>query len=166
MNDHDVITKEIVEMVNKKVMCGLGGVDGYRDKGKTEGKTTYIAPEKIHERLQSLLSFLKDAWPKTESFIERLVLATFFLERFLLIHPFKNGNGRTVRLLFSFLLSVPVCFFLLERNGNVVGIKDIRQEYYDCLDRSRTQPPRPNFLCRFVLESTRLHLDKIFDSYC
>jgi fido (protein-threonine AMPylation protein) len=76
----------------------------------------YAAPTTISTRLKSLIKFVntesssmssqyRDAPSRLRLFLR---LSAFFFAEFLKIHPFANGNGRTARLLVSFLL-YPVC---------------------------------------------------------
>ena len=54
-------------------------------------------------------------------------LATIFHHRFVWIHPFFDGNGRTVRLLFNLLL-------MKEGFPPAIILKNDRKKYYDALN--------------------------------
>jgi fido (protein-threonine AMPylation protein) len=89
-----------------------------------------------------------------------LVLGAFFLERFLWIHPYENGNGRMARLLFSAIVQpcsiVPVSLF---RSFQVDWENSEKQRalYLSSLESSRgVDSPIP--LVRYVLECTKAHL--------
>jgi Fic family protein len=55
-----------------------------------------------------------------------LLLATAFHHRFVFIHPFADGNGRTVRLLFNLLL-------MSKGYPPAIILKQDRQKYYRAL---------------------------------
>lgn len=67
------------------------------------GEMLYFAsPEETPAKMTELLE-----WYRTEKVklkVEPVVLATQFHYRFIVIHPFDDGNGRTARLLMNFIL--------------------------------------------------------------
>lgn len=124
----------------------------------------YLSADDITDALEMLLSFIKAAWPKTETVVERILLAAFFIERFLFIHPFSNGNGRTARLLFSVLLKndilVPVCFFNTENNRS--SMISIRKQYIELLAGSRSVPvSEVQYFCGFILKRTNVFIQRM-----
>ena len=73
-------------------------------------KNPYIHPEFITKRLEILIKFWNNYFSTVkDSFETCLKLATIFFCEFLRIHPFINGNGRTVRLIMQWMLR-DVCF--------------------------------------------------------
>jgi Fic family protein len=66
-------------------------------------KTVYWPPdfEDVKDLLKDLLNFID----KNQTKIDPLILAGIFHKQFVIIHPFLDGNGRTVRLATKFLLS-------------------------------------------------------------
>jgi hypothetical protein len=68
----------------------------------------YLPAQNIAEYMEILLDFVNSSAKEANSFHERLLLGVLFFERFLWVHPFDEGNGRTARLLLSIFLK-PVC---------------------------------------------------------
>jgi Fic family protein len=92
-----------------------------------------------------------------ESEIEKIIkIAAEFLNRFLYIHPYSNGNGRVARILTSYLLSrVSVVPVSLTEGSQ-------RQTYLDCLRQIHStgnldQPPIA--LATLLLERVFYSLD-------
>ncbi len=101
----------LVVQIHKTVTQNL--LPGYRcGKIRTEAvfvnnpetrKTIYWPPD-VHEvtrLLKELLAFIKE----NEQKLDPLIIAGIFHKQFVLIHPFMDGNGRTVRLLTKGLLA-------------------------------------------------------------
>jgi Fic family protein len=165
------ITQNTLKDVNKKIMSDMKfdkiplDTGEYRTESSSGGiSSLYMEPGSIENGLEQLLIFIKREWVETKSVVERILLTAFFLERFLFIHPFKNGNGRTGRILFSILLQkdilVPVCLFQPEE----LTISQLRFKYIENLDKSRMIRPRTQYFCAFLLERTYIHLSKMANS--
>lgn len=67
------------------------------------GKTIYWPPEHndVAPLLEELFTFIKD----NEQALDPLIIAGIFHKQFVIIHPFIDGNGRTVRLATKVLLA-------------------------------------------------------------
>ena len=67
--------------------------------------TTYARHEAIHSKLQVLLDVTNEQLSVHGTTASQvLVVASIFLVQFLHLHPFRNGNGRCARLLFSLIV--------------------------------------------------------------
>lgn len=67
------------------------------------GETFYFAsPEETPARMYDLIEWFREKKPDVE--INPVVLAAEFHYKFILIHPFDDGNGRTARILMNFIL--------------------------------------------------------------
>ena len=107
-------------------------------------------PEHLDDLLANWEQFLHDR----EAFPD-LVQCAIMHEQFEAIHPFLDGNGRVGRLL--------ITLFLMER-GRLsqpllylsAYIEARRQEYYDCLQRVRTQGDWMSWLHFFLLGITEI----------
>ncbi|KAI9141070.1 fido domain-containing protein [Paraphysoderma sedebokerense] len=115
----------------------------------------YLDPQKISNRLDELFENVvkkyRDSygWDEARRLEHLVKLGAAFLEEFLYIHPFSNGNGRTGRILLSLLLSefsvIPVSLFLRQMD---------REDYLKCLREARLYNPKcPMALARFILDS-------------
>jgi len=80
-------------------------------------------------KVPDLLTELIDFVNANEMGLSPIVLASVFHHRFVWIHPFFDGNGRTVRLVMNLLLM---------RKGYppAIILKNDRKKYYDALNRA------------------------------
>lgn len=87
----------------------------------------FTPPNASH--VSSLLSGLISFVNSNEKKLSDVVLATLFHHRFVWIHPFFDGNGRTVRLVMNLLLM---------RSGfpPAIILKNDRKKYYDALNQA------------------------------
>lgn len=87
----------------------------------------FIPPEAI--RVPELMDELMDWLVNIGTDIHPILRATIFHHRFVWIHPFIDGNGRTVRLCFNLMLM---------KEGYPPGIilKNDRKKYYSALDEA------------------------------
>lgn len=134
--------------------------------GSTNGRV-FLDPKLIEKKLQELLIFtrkVQNSISKKENpfdrFMLQILLGSFFVEEFLIIHPFKNGNGRTARILFSLLLSdskiQPISFFA----NPPLTFSSKKQYYIDSLEKSR-QGNTPVAIVRYILESVVKYFDDL-----
>ncbi|XP_063905130.1 uncharacterized protein LOC135124175 isoform X1 [Zophobas morio] len=113
---HHEFTPKLAREINKLIGEGLFQAAGsYRKKeAKPAGYDhLYVTPGLIGEEMNKL--FEETGKRLSEGNYEWFQVASDFLARFLFIHPFPNGNGRTARVLVSVLLIkytlVPVSLF-------------------------------------------------------
>lgn len=66
------------------------------------------------------------------STLHSIIKATIFHHRFVWIHPFFDGNGRTVRLLFNLLL-------MKEGYPPAIILRNDRKKYYDALNAANNE---------------------------
>jgi Fic family protein len=67
------------------------------------GKTVYLPPD--HQGMIPLLNDLFDFERRNRQVLDPLIVAGVFHKQFVIIHPFVDGNGRTVRLVTKVLLA-------------------------------------------------------------
>jgi len=99
----------------------------YRNSGVRITNANFTPPNalKIDDFMDELL-----AWVNGEAqALHPLVRATVFHHRFVWIHPFFDGNGRTVRLLFNLLL-------MREGFPPAIILSNDRKKYYDALNKA------------------------------
>lgn len=124
------LSVDIVCMAHRLVMKGLLDAPGdfrTRHAAPVGYATTYTSPRLIARSLARLIESTNDAVRVCSSATDALRIAVVFLERFLFVHPFVNGNGRVARLLMHVLLHrfMPVPFTVAPGS---------RSEYLDALD--------------------------------
>lgn len=62
----------------------------------------FASPEETPAKMQDLIKWYRIAKEKTD--VNPILLATEFHYRYIMIHPFDDGNGRTARILMNFIL--------------------------------------------------------------
>ncbi|MFA9213612.1 MAG: Fic family protein, partial [Candidatus Methylacidiphilales bacterium] len=98
-----------------------------RNSGVRITGANFVPPNalKVYDYIEDLISWVntvaKDMHP--------VIAATVFHHRFVWIHPFFDGNGRTVRLLFNLLL-------MKEGFPPAIILKNDRKKYYDALNKA------------------------------
>jgi Fic family protein len=102
-----------------------------------EGGGYYIEtlpPDKAERFLRSITEEFTRRWDLSIRFAEysRFLLVTEYILDFLAIHPFADGNGRTARLLSTYLLEKAGYHFARFYPVDTV-ILETRREYYDAL---------------------------------
>ncbi len=124
----------------------------YRDKKVIITGTTYEppAPDKIRGLMQELLGQLS----KKEKELHPVEFAAWFHLKFVSIHPFIDGNGRTARLLTNLIL--------LKAGYAVIIIPPVvRADYIEALKAAQTKHNEQaffNFISEMVLESMKDYL--------
>lgn len=68
-----------------------------------ERKIIYLPPDA--KDCKNLIEKLVDFINKNQGLVDPLILAGIFHKQFVIIHPFADGNGRTTRLITTFLLA-------------------------------------------------------------
>lgn len=99
----------------------------YRQHGVRISGANFIPPNAL--KVNDLMDDLID-WINTDaSKLSPIVAVAIFHHRFVWIHPFLDGNGRTVRLIFNLLLM---------RLGYppAIILKNDRKKYYDALNKA------------------------------
>jgi Fic family protein len=97
------IQKEITQGLLPKHQVGKWRKEPFFVNDPKLRKTIYWPPDHqdVETLLEELVSFIAD---QTES-LDALILAGLFHKQFVIIHPFVDGNGRTVRLATKVLLA-------------------------------------------------------------
>jgi len=99
---------------------------------------------RVPDFLQELIEYINENPDK----LDFLTLATVFHHRFVWIHPFYDGNGRTVRLVMNLILmrnGYPPCFILAQdrkryisalNQANKGNLKSLTTMMYQAMERS------------------------------
>lgn len=96
---HKVVTEGLISSSH----CGKLRKEAVFVNDPAKRKTVYWPPD--HQDMKPLMSDLFDFVVKNKGELDPLILAGIFHKQFVIIHPFIDGNGRTVRLATKVLLS-------------------------------------------------------------
>ena len=97
------LTEEVILQLHKLIMSNITEDAGhYRTTGVKITGATFMPPpsSQVKPRIDELLKWLR----KNPDELTPIELAAVFHHRFVQIHPFSEGNGRTARLLMNALL--------------------------------------------------------------
>lgn len=140
-----ILSKDFIKDIHNRLAANNiirgGGVFRTIQVTANQSSVMYCRPQYIEDRLSVLLSFIKDKYDEMTSLCEEerlrriLCLGGLLFSEFLLIHPFRDGNGRTARILLNaFMKDVVVVPFSLYFCG--------REKYLEALEmRNNLQPP-------------------------
>lgn len=122
INERDILT--VHELVMDRIEKDWAG--RFRNLGVRIGGANFIPPNalKVYDYVHELID-----WVNAQKKLHPVVRATIFHHRFVYIHPFFDGNGRTVRLLFNLLL-------LKDGYPPAIILKEDRKKYYDALNKA------------------------------
>ncbi|MFN0176112.1 MAG: Fic family protein [Saprospiraceae bacterium] len=99
----------------------------YRNAGVRISGANFAPPNalKVDALMEELIDWVNDATNPLDTVIK----VSIFHHRFVWIHPFFDGNGRTVRLLFNLLL-------MKAGFPPAIILKNDRKKYYDALNKA------------------------------
>ncbi|MBU2018344.1 MAG: Fic family protein [Bacteroidetes bacterium] len=129
-SDYRLCAKDILEvhrLVLQRIEKDYAG--RLRQHGVRISGANFIPPNalKVHDYLEELVDWMNEPGLS----IHRLVQISLFHHRFVWIHPFLDGNGRTVRLIFNLL-------FMKEGYPPAIILRNDRKKYYDALNKANT----------------------------
>ena len=117
-----LLSESLIKAFNFHAIVGLHHEAGlYRSHQVTVGQ--HVPPKhfRVEPLMDDLVNELNWSWQSTDPF----VLAAYALWKINFIHPFVNGNGRTARALYYFILCVKLGGLL---RGNTILPEMLRQE--------------------------------------
>ena len=124
LNKLDILS--IHHLVLQKIEKDFAGK--YRTSGVRISGANFVPPNalKAEEFVSELIDFAND------SEVDILIRSAIFHHRFVWIHPFFDGNGRTARLLLNLILM---------KSGfpPAIILKNDRKKYYDALNQANNQ---------------------------
>lgn len=138
----------------------------YRQINVNIAKSSHTPPD--YTQVQSYMEDLVDFINREDSPKYDLLKTALVHHRFLWIHPFRNGNGRTVRLLTYAMLVKQGFHVNLGRilNPTAIFCND-RQKYYEFLSRADSGNDADLLAwCEYVLEGLKneiLKIDRLLD---
>jgi Fic family protein len=164
------INRAFISEIHKKIVCNLppppkGEGDpcpgDYRKINLViqKSKHTPPAPTKVHEYMSELLDFIE----KNDNHKYDLLKTAIAHHRFVWIHPFRNGNGRTVRML---------TYAMLVKSGFNVNVGRIlnptaifcgnRDNYHKFLEVADNGDKNSILIwCEYVLKGLKNEIEKI-----
>ncbi|MGM9813545.1 MAG: Fic family protein [Candidatus Enteromonas sp.] len=147
-------------VIGDKVIPNAGefrtGNEGVQDEN---GNVVFIAPppQFVDGLMTDLMSWMND----NKERIHPLILSSVFHYEFVFIHPFRDGNGRTVRLWQSALLGKwNKAFYYLPIENH---IKDHQKEYYDAIAQSHVDGNSNPFVV-FMLKMIDSSLEELMQN--
>ena len=163
------IDKSFISQLHKIVVSKLDYIDGEGDKnpgsfrrGNVEIKKSDLTPIDwvlVDEYMEELITFInRNDLPKYD-----LLKIAIVHHRFLWIHPFRNGNGRTARLI-TYAMLVKYGFNVnSNRILNPTAIFcNTRGDYYDNLAKADTQTDEGVLAwCEYVLTGLKIEIEKV-----
>ncbi len=123
-SDYHLVEKDILklhELVLQKIERDYAG--RYRTSGVRISGANFVPPNalKVNDLMMELVNWVH------ESELDILIKVTIFHHRFVWIHPFFDGNGRTVRLVFNLLL-------MAAGYPPAIILRNDRKKYYTALN--------------------------------
>lgn len=163
-----------IREIHKRVVANLGTGNGdegdktpgsYRTKPVKIANADHLPPEHvlINDYMEELIKFIND---KNSGPLDDLLRISIAHHRFTWIHPFANGNGRTVRLL-TFAMLIKSGFIGKDRLLNPTAIFCIdRNEYYRHLSLADAVHAEDNtngilLWNEYVLNGLKIEIEKI-----
>lgn len=119
LNDRDVL--KVHELVLQKIERDFAG--RFRTSGVRISGANFVPPNAL--KIDGLMTELIN-WTNGSD-LHVIITSTIFHHRFVWIHPFFDGNGRTVRLIFNLLL-------MKAGFPPAIILKNDRKKYYDALN--------------------------------
>ncbi len=121
---HKVDVRTLQSIVLQKIEKSIAGV--YRTGSVRISGANFVPPDAllIEEFMDELIN-----WFNAAGTLPPLVKAAIFHHRFVWIHPFFDGNGRTVRLLMNL-------FLMRQGYPPAIILKQDRRKYYEALNRA------------------------------
>lgn len=163
------VSAELALAVNAAVMRGLGPT-GFRTRpaGSRGSGVVYDPPATIERSLARLLAATSSERQRLRrdaraSLLDHAILAAVFYVKFLRIHPFANGNGRTARILFAVLLrdwSAAALPLHATFANNQAPLARRRSDYIDAI---RAGDAGAEGWCRYVVDCLANHLSYTLD---
>ncbi|MFH1520835.1 MAG: Fic family protein [Candidatus Micrarchaeota archaeon] len=130
-------------VVTKNTKCRIQGK--YRDNEVMIGGSEWKPPEA--KKVKKMMENLVAEYNKIKKTLHPVELSGWFHNRFVQIHPFTDGNGRTSRLVMNWIL-------MKKKFPPVIINVQNKEEYYNVIETADTgnQKPFAAFLAKQLLE--------------
>ncbi|KAL8657911.1 MAG: hypothetical protein Q9202_007646 [Teloschistes flavicans] len=143
------------------VISAKGFAGTYRKKAAYAGSTEMTKPAEISSAMRSLVAGLRHDLAEAENsgHLDPFMLAARYCDRFVNIHPFKDGNGRMCRLILNAIL--------IKYAGVIVPLgekADDREEYLAVAQESTKVSGHPGQLGTLVVRKAKSAYSKMLKS--
>jgi Fic family protein len=138
-NNKFTLNQNSIKALHQIIVSGLGVTYGYKKEDIVVNNKKTCSPKKVREEITKLLGWWKSEM-KTKK--NKFLLAIKFHQKFELIHPFSDGNGRAGRLILIWMLKKSNYGVILFRNKN-------RLKYFSALNSA--DEGRNNKLYRYCV---------------
>lgn len=150
-------TKRLYYLLTDRLVMDNGNPypKGFRKIDLIVGNSLTTDPDDVERELKGLIDWYK----KNKKKIHPLILAYDFHLRYEMIHPFRDANGRTGRLIMN---------KILVQNGYppMIVYKENRQSYFNAIEKAREGRRKKYY--QFMLEQTNRSYDymlELLDKY-
>lgn len=149
------LTEELIKNVHSIITSGT--LDNPLEEGEYKARQNYVGDiitcpvNAVNKEMSHLVNWYNENLDK----LDVILLATRFKYRFLIIHPFIDGNGRTSRTLFNFILKRGgICPLIIEPNQVPDYYKSLKESNLVSDNRSNKFKCEPleEFLCDKLVE--------------
>jgi Fic family protein len=158
ISDSYILTESDILNVHQLVMTNIEKEFGgrFRNAGVRIAGANFTPPNalKVADYISELIDWVN------ETPLNIILAATIFHHRFVWIHPFFDGNGRTVRLVFNLLL-------MKAGYPPAIILKNDRKKYYDALNLANKGDYSKLYLLvlQAVERSLNIYLTALGNSY-
>lgn len=147
LNQHEIIN------IHKLLVAGLNINNGYKKVDIIVNNKKTTPAGEVRRDMKKLLDWYKDNKKKK---LHPLQLAVDFHQRFELIHPFEDGNGRVGRLLFNWIL-------LQQKYPPILFLYQNRKKYFNALNQA--DGGRKEKWYWFCVETYKMSLKWFLDNF-
>lgn len=157
LENGEKISIKLIKNIHKVLTNGILDID---EAGEFKTKRNWISgssintspPNAVEKHMERLIEWYKE----NEDILTPLELATIFKYRFVCIHPFVDGNGRTSRILMNYILNSK------GYPGIVIDPKTNKLNYYKALEESNVYK-EDKFKCEPLIQFNHVCLNGILD---
>jgi len=162
--EHAPVTEPLIKEIGALVMKNTGSIystalgtfdstkGDYRLLNVFAGARRFPDSSKVPALMKTLVCEINEKIGTVKTFREKCELAFEVHYRFVSIHPFADGNGRTSRLLMNYILAMfdlPICYVF----------KSSRISYIQALERAR-ETDTPAVFYNFMYRQYRKFIEK------
>ncbi|MBU3132327.1 Fic family protein [Clostridium gasigenes] len=154
----DGVTESLIKGIHRILTNGVLEIE---ESGEYKTKRNWIGGASIHTSppngVEKHMKNLIEWYNENKSELNTIVLATIFKYRFVCIHPFIDGNGRTSRIITNYILNQSgYCGIIIDPKLNKVN-------YYKALEEANNYSEN-KFKCDPLIKFNCICLNSILDN--